>query len=907
MKRTINSTMFICVFLLGLPSVFGISCGDTLLADTLLNESLFGCSEDGLIFGASNISLNCQGFSIEGTNNSLSNEQTGLKMIGKNAVEIRNCILKDFYDGISADFGSRNIRIENTEVRHQEGKGIVIIQGSHHAQIANVTIQNAENTGIEVLNSENTTINMTTIDNVAVDGIYLQSADFTNLSNSTISGSGQHGIHLLGSSYVAIKNVSVSGSSQDGILIEEVTATPTYHVLFGNTLSENGRRGVTLTRAQNNVISNNIVFQNTVAGFWVEASSHDNEFIDNQIEHEAVGLIAEASNRTLFTNNYLEDVVNATVFIDSNATIQGNEFVNVSSAAYFSDSVSSIMRENAFPGRSSYATPYVSVVQSPFFVFSNNTLAGGWVSGEVFPEVGVEIFDSDHFLAQNNSIINLSTVFMLNGSHWCKLIFNHIDSGGMVSADASSGLNVSGNRFFGALNVSNSANVTFADNEVGKTVYTYNHDSLVRFDNVAGALVTNNFLYGGWFYSFYGLLLYNVTDLKVDGNTFEALRSSGIHAEGSSFLTVTSNDFSNIYVSTPTSGYVATLHANDVFFSNNSVRTTNFGLDFFGDRLRFADNNFSEIRYKFGLHVHREFLYEIADTAIVTGNALSLWPSSTGGIIGFKIAASNVVVEGNDLTGIGGPIDAILIRGYNSTVIVHNITVRNNTVRNFDRVNLSLVRGAIVANNTLMNLTRGLDLGGVSDAVVSGNSLEESDFGMSVVNATNISAYLNDFVGNNVQAVDNASITWNLGKGNYWSDYDTDMEGCFDADEDFICDSLYPFMEGTGSTTDNLPCKYPGCENRSINVANLTNLSQADLGAIFFFSLHNLLTSEQPAWWSFFTGEETIDSEENVSLVPGEEVFVFIANDYNASGTYVVNATGYTPIDNDTETLEVTI
>ena len=60
---------------------------------------------------------------------------------------------------------------------------------------------------------------------------------------------------------------------------------------------------------------------------------------------------------------------------------------------------------------------------------------------------------------------------------------------------------------------------------------------------------------------------------------------------------------------------------------------------------------------------------------------------------------------------------------------------------------------------------------------------------------------------------------------------------------------------------------------------------------VFAFKIYNNMESEKALSWSLNTGETEITSDYLTYLDPGEEVFVYVHNDYVSGGTYVVNAT----------------
>jgi len=92
------------------------SCGDNVTADLTLTENLDCIDSTGLIIGADNLTLDCDGFTING--NGVTN-QPGIDNSGFDNVTIKNCIINDFDNGIifhdGADYGflENNTAISN--------------------------------------------------------------------------------------------------------------------------------------------------------------------------------------------------------------------------------------------------------------------------------------------------------------------------------------------------------------------------------------------------------------------------------------------------------------------------------------------------------------------------------------------------------------------------------------------------------------------------------------------------------------------------------------------------------------------------------------------------------------------------------------------------------------------------
>ncbi|MFA4828513.1 MAG: NosD domain-containing protein [Thermodesulfovibrionales bacterium] len=108
-------------------------------------------------------------------------------------------------------------------------------------------------------------------------------------------------------------------------------------------------------------------------------------------------------------------------------------------------------------------------------------------------------------------------------------------------------------------------------------------------------------------------------------------------------------------------------------------------------------------------------------------------------------------------------------------------------------------------NNSLTNNITSNNPGGIilsnSSSTLTGNTVLNNGNGLSLSYASNTQIYNNNFINNGVQAyvwLDNNTI-FNLDAptgGNYWSDFDTPDEGCYDTNTDGFCNAPYYFNGG---------------------------------------------------------------------------------------------------------------
>jgi parallel beta-helix repeat protein len=188
-----------------------IPCGYTITSNTTLNGSMVGCTDAGIVFGANNIILDCNGYSIEGVNDP---DQDGLVMSTISNSKVTNCQIKDFNRGIILEVNSSNNRISNTNINHQGEKGIEVSSSSNNIEISDVTITDANITGIYISESDGVSISDSKVRNNLQQGILIEKAESTTVKDSSFSGNVNYGVYIADSTGTNLTNLTLVNNSQ---------------------------------------------------------------------------------------------------------------------------------------------------------------------------------------------------------------------------------------------------------------------------------------------------------------------------------------------------------------------------------------------------------------------------------------------------------------------------------------------------------------------------------------------------------------------------------------------------------------------------------------------------------------------------------------------------------------------
>jgi parallel beta-helix repeat protein len=215
--------------------------------------------------------------------------------------------------------------------------------------------------------------------------------------------------------------------------------------------------------------------------------------------------------------------------------------------------------------------------------------------------------------------------------------------------------------------------------------------------------------------------------------------------------------------------------------------------------------------------------------------------------VGISVAGTNNTVENNIILSCHTGISS----SGNDQHLIRNIISNA-----WDAFWIGYSNGNIIVNNTAMNSARGFLLDTVSNSIFTGNKIRNNfqqgivfwflirynNFTGNILSGNNDGIYaglsghgnliyLNIFLDNSIQYYDNRTNSWDNGSaGNFWKDYNTPAEGCYDIDSNGICDSPY-YINGNG--TDHYPLarapfSLPGDINGDCKV-DIFDLAQAGM------------------------------------------------------------------------------
>lgn len=282
--------------LAGAPSALAsspVTCGATLLRDTRLREDLVDCPGDGLVLGADDITLDCDGHAIAGIGGA-----NGVRVDGRASVTVKNCSIRGFSRAIALQ-GTTGSTVEGNSISCGDSAMGITVQDGVHDRIVDNDIGDCE-TGIQMAASSVIHVD----DNLLVGshtGIVLEAGVYgarvrrNQVSDSSGSALGVGG-HVLGNTI------------EDNVVERAWTGFFSNGDVSGNRIDDNEVRdsqsGFSLYYSPRNVLDGNLAMHNVGTAIMFFQGSSRNLIQDNETDDNGMYGIGFQS---MANGNVLED------------------------------------------------------------------------------------------------------------------------------------------------------------------------------------------------------------------------------------------------------------------------------------------------------------------------------------------------------------------------------------------------------------------------------------------------------------------------------------------------------------------------------------------------------------------------------------------------------------------------
>ncbi|MCX6708574.1 MAG: right-handed parallel beta-helix repeat-containing protein, partial [Candidatus Woesearchaeota archaeon] len=294
------------------------ACGTIITGDAILISNLTQVGAGNCIeFGANNIQLDCNGFSITGDS---SGGSYGVRVNGRSGVTIKNCKLNKFEIGMYVTSMSNSI-VDNNEIN---GSGLI---GIYHVQSVNnnITSNKINNTG-------------------TYDSITLVASNDTLIQDNTIYVSSRSNIWIegqtsTGGSYrnTVKNNVMDQAWNTYGIGLYNAGAPVQDNILQNNTVKNVTSYPIYLYSANNNRFENNIINQSYWNGFSFTNSYGNN--VTNTTWDNIVVYSLMLNDETSFNNKFegSPSVPRYVYLSGNNGLLQFRDAINLSASTNFAN------------------------------------------------------------------------------------------------------------------------------------------------------------------------------------------------------------------------------------------------------------------------------------------------------------------------------------------------------------------------------------------------------------------------------------------------------------------------------------------------------------------------------------------------------------------------------------------
>ena len=278
------------------PASTVVTCGQTLTSSTRLANGLVGCSGDGLVIGADNITVDLAGHSISGVN---APGSEGIANGGHPGVRIRNGTIANFFlNGVGLR-GAPRSAVSNLTIR-KIGAG-----GGENDASAGVLVKNSPNTlvtanavtndvsafqsdGVDVLSSADTTVSGNRLANNAWDGMVAIDSPRTHVIGNALDGNQNQGAEVnFGSDGTLLAGNHAGNNVSSGLVVGAVSGAR----IEGNALTGNGDSGLFMFDLLNSQVSANRAGGNSVG---IDLEGGQNVSTGNRIANNDASRNAEA-------------------------------------------------------------------------------------------------------------------------------------------------------------------------------------------------------------------------------------------------------------------------------------------------------------------------------------------------------------------------------------------------------------------------------------------------------------------------------------------------------------------------------------------------------------------------------------------------------------------------------------
>jgi parallel beta-helix repeat protein len=463
---------------------------------------------ESVVVVVNNITLDCDGHTIAGTGTGF-----GIELTGRTNVTVKNCVVRNFTQGIRLTTSSGNTFTDNLVENHTQ-MSFLIQTGSSNNSFTNNIVRNNFNAtnntigfGFRVIGGTNT--NNTFVNNTANANRFGFSIEGAGTSNNKLTNNNVYnntlGIRVFTASRNNITGTIGTNNTNEVILL---TGGSSNNTVTGNNASNNGV-GIVLNNATNNNLTNNTANNNRI-GFLINSpagtSTTNNRLINNTAQENTefdlniANIVADANCNNTIANMtgsgnrpvIYKNATDAPVMLSNNDTMSELVLCNADNSS---------LTNITIRGSDTLGNNGILLVRTDDSAVNNSNSSNNFI--------GFLLFGSNrNNLTNNFANNNAGNGFTVQQSNNDRLINNSANNNSVVGGTTGVGFSVP-----------NSANNTFinnsaTNNEEGFFLVNMARDNIFNNNNASnnqfGFMVnngfrnnfTNNFAYNNSFVGF---------------------------------------------------------------------------------------------------------------------------------------------------------------------------------------------------------------------------------------------------------------------------------------------------------------------------------------------------------------------------------------------------------------------
>lgn len=266
MSRNAVMGLFTMLSIAGSATAAELACGDVIVSSTKLDHDLLDCPGDGLVVGASGITIDLDGHVVDGDG-----AGTGIRVDGHAGVKVVGGTIRDFRIGVGLT-DADNCLVKDLFVSRYDGGYGVFLHGSHGSRVVRNQLSGGADTisAIYLEASDGNVIarNLGRNDDNAI--IRLVDSDGNGVLRNTARGSNTSGISLSGSTGNVVWRNDASNNEAEGIRLVSGSADNT---VADNVVPGSRARGISVLGSQGNALIRNVVTDSDLDGIFVAADS----------------------------------------------------------------------------------------------------------------------------------------------------------------------------------------------------------------------------------------------------------------------------------------------------------------------------------------------------------------------------------------------------------------------------------------------------------------------------------------------------------------------------------------------------------------------------------------------------------------------------------------------------------